>query len=364
MKQLARKEIFSVKSYIPGKPIEEVKREQGLKQVTKLASNENALGPSRRTVRASQKALLSLNRYPDGGCFYLKKALARRFGVGPENLVVGNGSDELIVLAARAFLKKRDEVIIAHPTFLIYEIASKVAGAKIRFVPLKDYRYDVKGMVRAMTRKTKLVFIANPDNPTGTYLTRKELDYLVSRTPKKTLLYVDEAYFEFARGLKDYPRTFSYLKKKRNVIISRSFSKIYSLAGLRIGYGIADKGIIDCLNRVREPFNVNSVAQAAALAAFEDRRHIQKTLSLVRRGKSFLYRELERMGLPYVPSATNFVLINTGCDSKRIFKALLKEGVIVREMSPWALDNCIRVTIGTAKENSVFIRALKKVIRK
>ena len=359
--KLARKEISKVKPYVPGKPIEEVRRELGLRRVIKLASNENALPPSGKASLAAGLALRSLNRYPDGGSFYLKKALAGRFRVKPGNIIVGNGSDEIIILALRAFLKRGEEVVISKPTFLIYEIASQVAGARIKFAPLKDYRYDITKMARLLTKKTKFVFIANPDNPTGTYVTKKEIEILLSRAPKNTILFFDEAYFEFARDLKDFPKTLKYIKKK-NIIVTRSFSKAYSLAGLRVGYGFAREGIIDCLNRVREPFNVNSVAQAAAVACLDDEGHVEKTMRLVRRGKSYLYKEFDSLGLKYVPSVTNFVLINIGKDARSVYKGLLKRGVIVREMSPWKLNNFIRVTIGRMSENRKFVEALKAAL--
>jgi histidinol-phosphate aminotransferase len=359
--KIARKEISKIKPYIPGKPIEEVKRELGLKEVIKLASNENALPPSPLALRAAKRALLTLNRYPDGGCFYLKRELAGRLRVKPENLILGNGSDEIIVLALRAFLKKNEEAIIARPTFLIYELASEIAGAKIKFAPLKNFRYDIPGIARLITSRTKFIFIANPDNPTGTYVTKKEIDFLVSKAPKKTILYFDEAYFEFAKAVKDFPNTMKYLEKK-NIIITRSFSKIYSLAGLRVGYGMAKKEIISCLDRVREPFNVNSVAQAAALASLKDKAYVEKTVRYVEKAKSFLCEEFDSMGLKYIPSVTNFVLVNVGKDSKKVYRGLLKRGVIVREMSPWKLKNFIRVTIGTKIENRKFIGALQEVL--
>ncbi|MBL7155769.1 MAG: histidinol-phosphate transaminase [Candidatus Omnitrophica bacterium] len=359
MKNLARKNILKIKPYIPGKPIEELKRELGLEEAIKLASNENAFPPSRDAIRAAEKSLRSINRYPDGGCFYLKKALAGRLKVKPENIIVGNGSDEIIVLALRAFVKPLDEVIIAKPTFLIYEIASKVHDAKIKFAPLKDLRYDVKKIASLISKKTKLIFIANPDNPTGTYITKDEMEFLISRIPKNTILFIDEAYFEFAEDVKDYPKTKKYLEKK-NIIITRSFSKIYSLAGLRVGYGMAREGIIDCLNRAREPFNVNSVAQAAAVAALSDAKHVEKTKKLVENGKRFLCEKLDSMGIGYVPSVTNFLLFKVNKDGKKIYRKLLRRGVIVREMSAWKLDNCIRVTVGTMPENKKFIKALKE----
>ncbi|MFH1593799.1 MAG: histidinol-phosphate transaminase, partial [Candidatus Omnitrophota bacterium] len=349
MRQLAKKSILNIKPYIPGKPIEELKRELGLEEAIKLASNENAFPPSRKVIRAASKAIGSLNRYPDGGCFYLKKALARRMGLKSENIIVGNGSDEIIVLALRAFLRDGDEVIIAKPTFLIYEIASKIEGAKVKFAALKDFRYDVRRMAELITKRTKLIFIANPDNPTGTYITKDEVDLLIARVPRSTILFFDEAYYEFAKDVTDYPETIRALKKK-NIIITRSFSKVYSLAGLRVGYGMAKKEIIDCLDRVREPFNVNSVAQAAAVAALEDEAHIKRTMELVREGKDFICGKLDSYGLKYIPSVTNFILFDLGRDSKIVYKRLLKKGVIVREMTPWKLNNFIRVTIGTMRE--------------
>ncbi|MFH1380921.1 MAG: histidinol-phosphate transaminase, partial [Candidatus Omnitrophota bacterium] len=346
-----------------GKPIDEVKRELGIKEVIKLASNESALAPSKKAISAAQKAMLSVNRYPDGGCFYLKGALSKRFGISTKNIIIGNGSDEIIILAIRAFLEKGEEVIIADPTFLIYEAASEIAGAKIKYAPLKNLKYDVKKIVSLITKKTKIIFIANPDNPTGSYITKEEIAFLISRTPKNTILYFDEAYFEFAEDLKDFPDTTQYLKKNRNIIISRTFSKAYSLAGLRVGYAFADKDVIDCLNLAREPFNVNSIGQAAAIAALGDKKYIKKAMQLIKKGKKFISKELETLGINYVPSATNFLLIDVGKKAKEIYIKLLKKGVIVREMSGWKLDNFIRVTVGTEKENRKFISVLKEITK-
>jgi len=359
--KLARKDIMKVRPYIPGKPIEEVKRELGLRSVIKLASNENAFPPSKRAVLAAIGALGSVNRYPDGGSFYLKKALAKRFRVNTGNVIVGNGSDEIIVLALRAFLKRGEEAIISRPTFLIYEIASKISGAKIKFAPLKNFRYDVRKIASLISRRTKFIFIANPDNPTGTYITKSDVDFLMRRAPKDTILFFDEAYFEFAMDLKDFPKTLKLIKK-RNVIVTRSFSKTYSLAGLRVGYGFAKEGIIDCLNRVREPFNVNSLAQAAALAALDDERHVEKTMRLVRKGKAYLVKELDSLGVKYIPSVTNFMLIKIGKRANLVYKRLLKRGVIVRDMAPWKLNSFLRVTIGKMSENRKFIEMLREAL--
>lgn len=359
--KIAKKIISKIKPYKPGKPIEEVKRELGVKSVIKLASNENALRPPLGVMQAVFKAAGGLNRYPDGGCFYLKKALAKKHSLKPENIIVGNGSDEIIVLALRAFLLPGDEVIVAKPTFLIYGIAAAIEGAKIKYVPLKNYRYDLEAMADAVTKKTKIVFISNPDNPTGTYVTGKEFGLFMRNLPRNTIVFLDEAYFDFASRAKDYPRSPAYLKKK-NIIITRSFSKIYSLAGLRVGYGMADKKIIECLDKVREPFNVNSVAQAAALEALKDKNHVNRTVQSVEKQKSYLYRELERLGFTCVPSVTNFILFKGRGDAKKVYKKLLKKGVIIREMSAWGLRGFMRVTAGTPRENRRFIAALKGVI--
>ncbi|MFH1996717.1 MAG: histidinol-phosphate transaminase [Candidatus Omnitrophota bacterium] len=363
IKQLARKCIFGVRPYIPGKPIDEVKRELGLSSVAKLASNENALGPSPMAVRAARKALTGVHRYPDGASYYLKKDLAKALGLQKDNIAVGNGSDELIVLAARAFLEKNDEVVIAKPTFLIYEIASKIAGAKIRSVPLKDFRYDLKAMKSAVGRKTKMVFIANPDNPTGTFVTKRELKAFFKGLSNNVVVFIDEAYYEFANKNREYPNGLDYVTRP-NVIVSRTFSKAYGLSGLRVGYGIGSKEMIGCIERVREPFNVNIVAQAAARAALKDSAFLKKTIAHVRREKEHLYREFSLLGLKYVPSAANFVLINAERPSYHIFEELMKRGYIVRDMGAWGFKTLIRVTVGTKRENRGFIKALREVLGK
>ncbi len=357
---LPKKDILKIKPYIPGKPIEEVKRKLRLKKVVKLASNENALGPSPKAVQAIEGALGRVHRYPDGDCFYLKKKLARRLKLAPENLIFGCGSDELIVLAIRAFVDKGDEVIIARPTFLIYELASRIAGAKIKLISLKNFRYDLAAMKRAVTAKTKIVFLANPDNPTGTYVNKKEVEEFMRDLPGEAIVYFDEAYYELVDA-RDFPQTLKYLNS-RNVIVTRTFSKAYGLSGLRIGYGISRPQIIDYMNRVREPFNVNSLAQAAATAALDDEAHLLRTLKALREGKDYLYKNLQRLALPYVESVANFILINAGPRAQKIYQRLLRKGVIVRNMRAWGMNNFIRVTVGTMPENRKFIKALREVI--
>jgi len=361
MKQLGRKEILKIRPYLPGKPIEEVKRELGLGNVIKLASNESPFGPGPGVIRAITKQAVNLNRYPEGSCFYLRRKLSRILGVQKNQLIFGNGSDEIIVLAIRAFVNPGDEIVISSPTFLIYEIASRIAGAKIKKIPFRNFRYDLRTMKRAITKRTKIVFIANPDNPTGTYVTEAEVKRFFVGLPKDLIVYFDEAYYELV-DKKDYPNTLRLLKRGRNLIITRTFSKAYSLAGLRIGYGISKPRIVEALNRVREPFNVNSLAQVAALKSLENRRHLKRLKKIIKEGKEFICASIKDMGLEFVSSATNFILINVKKDSTAVCRKLLKRGVIVRDMKAWNFKTYIRVTIGTKDENKKFIKSLRRIL--
>ncbi len=359
--QVANKYIFQVKPYVPGKPIEDVKRELGLKSVIKLASNENPYPPSKKVLAAMTSAIKGVNRYPDGGCVVLRKALAKFLKVAEDQLIFGNGSDEIIVLAVKAFVGKGDEVIIAQPSFLIYDIASRLAGAKIHSVPLKNFKYDLAGMKAKISKRTKIIFIGNPDNPSGTYINLKEAEDLIKAASKDTLVFFDEAYFEYVHS-KDYPDGIALMKKYPNVLVTRTFSKMYGLAGLRVGYGIGRPDIIDILNRLREPFNVNSVAQAAAVAALGDQVYYKNVAAKVEEQRQFLYRSLTGLNLAYVNSFTNFILIYVGGDSTALAQTLLKKGVIIRDMSVWGLKGYIRVSIGTEQENKRFIQTLKRIV--
>ena len=362
MKKIWKTILDQITPYTPGKPIEEVKRELGLENVIKLASNENAMSPSQRVIEAIEKAAKDVNRYPDGGCYYLRKALSEKLSISGDNIVFGNGSDEIILLTLRAFIDPGDEVIVADPTFLIYHLASMVKGAEIRAVPLKKYRYDLDGMLKAITDRTKVIFIANPDNPTGTYVTDSELKEFVEKIPEDVLVFLDEAYYEFARG-GDYPETQSLIEREdRNFVIARTFSKAYSLAGLRVGYGMARKDIAGVLNKVREPFNVNSIAQAAALAALEEKGSPDASVGLVREEKERFYGIFDSLDVTYIPSRTNFILVDTKRDSGKVFDYLLKRGVIIREMSPWGLVGFIRVNTGLPEENDIFFRVFTEAM--
>lgn len=361
MKNITLKHILDIQPYVPGKPIEEVQRQLGLKKVYKMASNENPFGPSPKALCSMRRSLKDLNRYPDANCFYLRQEIAKRLKVQANQLIFGNGSDEIIVLATRAFIQKGDEVVIAHPTFLIYDIASRINAARVVKVPLRNFRYDLSAMLSAITSKTKIIFIANPDNPTGTYVTKKEVENFVKAVPSDILIFLDEAYYEYAPK-KDYPDSFSLMQRHKNVLFTRTFSKFYALAGLRIGYGVGDHSLIDILNRIREPFNVNSIAQEAALAALSDKKYYQSIFRKNEKEKKRLYEKLKKMGVFYVPSATNFILIDIKQKGSQVFQRLLQKGVIVRDMTGWGFDTFIRVTVGDRHQNDAFIKHLKEIL--
>ena len=358
IKKLVLDEIEALVPYPPGKPMEELERELGIKDSIKLASNENPLGPSPKAVKAITYALKNLNRYPDGGCFYLKERLAKKIGVKPENLIIGNGSNEIIELVVRTFLRLGEEAVMGNPSFAVYPLAVPAAGGKAIQVPLKNLTHDLDAMADAITKNTKIVFIANPNNPTGTIVTKKQLDKFCGRLPSDVVLVLDEAYYEFVTD-SEFPSSLDYLKKGANVVILRTFSKIYGLAGLRIGYGIASEALNLYMNKVRQPFNVNSLAQIAAMAALDDEEHLKKSQKNNIDGLDFLFNEVKAMGFKCVPTQANFFLIKVG-KGKEVYDALLRQGVIVRPMSSYGLDEYVRVTIGLPEENKRFVGALKK----
>lgn len=364
MKKLWKEILDEITPYEPGRPIEEVKRELGLEKVIKLASNENPYGPSEKVMEAIISAARSANRYPDGGCFYLREALSEKLSVPGEKIVFGNGSDELIILALRAFVHPGEEVIISDPTFLVYKIGSKIVGADIKTVPVKDFEYDLDGILEAITSKTKLIFIANPENPTGKYIPKERLEAFLEKVPKDVVVFMDEAYYEFATG-GDYPETIELTQREdKNIIVSRTFSKAYSLAGLRLGYIIARKDLAKAVNKVREPFNINSIAQAAAIAALDDDESLKASVDLVKNEKEKLSEAFRGLDVEYVESKTNFILVDTKRDSKEVFDHCLKNGIIIREMSAWSLEGFIRVNVGLPEENDEFIRVFTEAIKK
>jgi histidinol-phosphate aminotransferase len=358
---LANDHILGIAPYEPGKPIEELERELGLTDVIKLASNENPLAPSERVLKAVTEALAHLNRYPDGSGYYLRQALARRHGVSADQIILGNGSNDLIELVARSFLRAGEEAVIPHPSFVVYPMIVQAVGGIRVVVTLRNHRIDLEAMARAITPMTKLVFIANPNNPTATIVTADEVDEFMARVPDKVIVVFDEAYVEFAQG-PDFPDSLGYMKQGRKVVTLRTFSKAASLAGLRVGYAIADPDCVALLNRIRQPFNVNSLGQVAALAALADESHTLECLRMIEAGRHFLYDEFGAMGLKYTPSRANFILVDTGRSASDVFNWLLKEGVIVRPMTSFGMETCLRVTVGTPEENRRLVKALKKVL--
>ncbi len=347
--------------YDPGKPIEELQREMGLTRVIKLASNENNLGPSPKAIETLKKAVYKTHRYPDGSCYYLKHKVAEKLGVTPQHLIFGNGSNEVIELLMRTYLQPGDKVIYGEPSFIVYRLISMAMAIEGVGIPLKGLTHNLEAMAQAVDGQTKMVFVANPNNPTGTMVTHKEVISFLEKLPLEVIVVFDEAYIEFV-DRPDFPQLLPLvLEEKRPIVLMRTFSKIYGLAGLRIGYGIAPPQMVDYMNRVRQPFNVNLLAQEGAIAALDDEEHVEHSKALVREGKAFLYPELKKMGLEYVPSETNFFLIKVG-DGDKVFKELLKKGIIVRNMRGYGLPEYIRVTLGTHEENALFLKALKEVL--
>lgn len=355
-----------LKPYQPGKPIEEVKREFGITgDIIKLASNENPLGPSPAAIRALTETLPRLALYPDGGCHDLRLAVAENLGVSPDMLIFGNGSDEIIHLLGLTFLEDGDDMVIGDPTFVLYEAAATLAGAKSVKVPLTlpGLVHDLDAMTDAVTAKTRLVFVANPHNPTGTIVEdRDAIDRLLARLPSRAMLVLDEAYAEYVYHRPNFPRALDYIRAGAPVIGLRTFSKMYGLAGLRVGFGVADPKLIALMNQARSPFNVNLAAQVAATAAITDTAFVDRSLQTNTDGLARLYAGFERMGLPYIPSFANFVLVNTKQPCREVFTALLKQGVIVRTGDVFGLPTFLRVTVGTPAQNERFLMSLENVL--
>ncbi len=362
VKKLARKGILKIESYVPGKSIEEVQEEFGAKKWIKLASNENLLGPSPKAIAAIQEELPNIYLYPEGPCTVLRQALAQKFSIPEGMVVLSNGADNLILMIANAFVDEGDEVVMAEPTFSVYTNVTQIMGGKPIKVKLKDFTHDLDTMLKKVNRKTKLVFICNPNNPTGTTVSQESFNHFLSHLPKRVILVLDEAYGDFVEDA-FYPNGLDYIKKKDQVIVLRTFSKVYGLAGLRIGYALGREDLVDCLYQVRDPFPVHRLAQVAAVAALKDEDHAIRSIQLVYEGRRYLYRELDRMGLSYVPSQANFIFIDFEKDSEEIFQAFLKEGIIIRPGKIWGYPTFARVTIGRMEDNQKFIKALKKILK-
>jgi histidinol-phosphate aminotransferase len=346
--------------YQPGRPIEEVARELGLpaNEIIKVASNENPFGPSPLAVAAMQKAIAGVNLYPDGNAFYLKQKLAAKLGVEPANLILGNGSNEIIEFVAHALLAPDIDVVVSQFCFAIYPIVAKMFGANVISVPAKNYGHDLPAMLKAITPRTRIVFVANPNNPTGTLASREEVISFVNDVPDDVLLVMDEAYIEFLDDAVDLV-SLVRLGARKNLILMRTFSKIYGLAGLRIGYGIGNSELISALEKIRQPFNVNLLSQTAALAALDDDEHVRKTRANNFGGLQFFAKAFRELKLEYIPSFANFILVRVG-EGQKVFDAMQKQGVIVRPMGGYQLPEWIRISIGTPKENERCLGALKK----
>lgn len=358
--KLAVPGVRGLQPYIPGKPIEELERDYGVTNVIKLASNENPLGPSPKALVAAQAALPEIARYPDGGGFALKRALATKLGVLAEQITLGNGSNDILEFTARAFVSTQDEVIFSQHAFAVYPLVTQAVGGRAVEVPARDWAHDLVAMRAAITARTRLIFIANPNNPTGTWLRSAALEEFLDKVPASILVVVDEAYFEYVEE-SEYPNTVAWLARYPNLICARTFSKIYGLAGLRVGYGVSSPAIADILNRVRQPFNVNSIAQAAALAALDDDTHLDKARRVNVDGMRQLVQGFDQLGLKYIPSAGNFICVEVG-EAGQVYEQLLRAGVIVRPVANYGMPRHLRITVGLTNENQRFLDALKETL--
>lgn len=345
--------------YQPGKPIEELEREYGVHDSIKIASNENPLGPSPKAVAAITEALKELHRYPDGDCFYLKRRLSEKLGIDRSRLILGNGSNELIEMLVRTFLRVGESIVAGEHAFAIYHLVAQAAGGRTITVPHKGFQFDLEAMAKAIASDTRIVFLDNPNNPTGTIYTRDEWEAFLKAVPRDVLVVVDEAYFEFVDD-PTYPDSLQYQNGERLLMTLRTYSKICGLAGVRVGYGVSSPEIIDALNRIRQPFNVNSLAQVGALAAIDDEDHIRRTQENNQQGLAYLRRELDRLGVEYAPSWANFLLVKVGAGT---YQKLLPEGVIIRPMEGYGFPGYARVSVGVPKENERFIAAIQKLLR-
>ncbi len=360
--RLATPGVQGLAPYPPGKPIEELEREYGVTNIIKLASNENPLGPSPRALEAARQTFSDIHRYPDGNGFALKQKLAQKHGVDLSQITLGNGSNDILEFCVRAFATSQDEVIFSEHAFAVYAIVTRAVGAKAVIAKAKNWGHDLAAMRQAIAPRTRLILITNPNNPTGTWLRAAELEKFIQQVPKQALVVIDEAYFEYVHET-EYPNTIPWVARYPHLIVTRTFSKAYGLAGLRVGYGISHAAVADILNRVRQPFNVNSVALAAATAALVDEAHVARVVQLNHDGMQRLTAGFVELGLPFIPSAGNFVCVDLGRPAAPVYERLLREGVIVRPIANYSMPNHLRVTVGLPEENQRFLEALRKVLK-
>jgi histidinol-phosphate aminotransferase len=358
--ELANRQLRELAVYEPGKPIEETARELGVdpSTIVKLASNENPLGPSPKALQAMRTALENAHLYPDGSGFYLRKALAAKLSVAPENVILGNGSNEVIEFLGHAFLNPGDDVITCQYAFIVYKLLATAFGVRTIETPSPDYQQNLDATLDAITAKTRIIFIPNPNNPTGTLISKRAIDSFMSRVPDSIIVVFDEAYFEF---LDDPPDTLRFIRDGRNVVVLRTFSKIHGLAGVRIGYAIAPPPITKVLHKTRQPFNVNSIAQAGALAALDDEAHLRETKRVTDEGRAYLQEQFTEMQIPFVPTAANFLMVNVG-EGCAVFQKLLQRKVIVRPLKGYGLPEWVRISVGTMQENQQLIAALRDIM--
>ena len=361
MKSRIPDHVLRIAPYVPGKPIEEAAQETGLGEIVKLASNENPLGPSPRALEAAREAATRVNRYPDGSGYALRQALATRHRTGASQVVLGNGSTELVEIVAKTFLGAGRTAVVADRAFIMYRIAVLAMNAPLISVPLHDERHDLEAMAGACDARTALVYIGNPNNPTGTYVGRDAFLRYFDRVPPHVLTVLDEAYFDYVEA-PDYPDGLEFLRAGKNVLVLRTFSKIHGLAGLRIGYGVTSPDIARALEAVRSPFNTSSIAQAAALAALEDGGHVMRSRAENAREARFVEAELTRRRIDFIPTVANFLLMRTGLSGETLYQGLLQRGVIVRPMETYGYKDAVRVSFGTHSENERFLRALDAVL--
>jgi histidinol-phosphate aminotransferase len=358
---LANPQLRSLAVYEPGKPIEETARELGADPgaIVKLASNENPLGPSPKAIQAMRSALEGAHLYPDGSGFYLCKAIATKLGLAPDQVILGNGSNEVIEFLGHAFLNPSDDVITCQYAFIVYKLLATAFNVRTIETPSPDYQQNLEVTLEAITPKTRLIFIPNPNNPTGRLVSQSAINRFMARVPDTIIVVFDEAYFEF---LDDPPNTLRFVRQGRNVVVLRTFSKVHGLAGLRIGYAVAPPEIIQVLHKTRQPFNVNSIAQAGALAALEDDAHLRQTKLVVDEGRAYLQEQFAKMQIPFVPAVANFIMVNVG-DGCAVFEKLLRRKIIVRPLKGYDLPEWVRISAGTMEENRKLIAALSDIMR-
>lgn len=359
----ARKTLDQIQPYSPGKPIWEVQEELGLERVIKLASNENPLGPSKQAVKAIEQGVFGLNRYPDADASDLKAAIAKEHGVEKTQVIPTNGADELITLISEAFLEQGDEIIVPDPSFSEYDFGAHIMGAKVVKVPFaQGFAFDVDAMIAAVTDKTKIIYICSPNNPTGTYMKKQDVQKLLDAVGD-ILVVFDAAYSHYADA-EDYTDGTEFIQQGYPLLTLKTFSKIYGIAGVRVGFGIAADSIITSILKVKEPFNVNTLAQLAATAAVTDHEHVTQSREANSRGREYLYEAFEELGLPFTKSMANFVLVKLGDEGETLYQDLMKKGVIVRYGKGWGLPEYVRVSVGTDEENEFFVQALRELIQK